>query len=34
MAREWSEIAGCPPTLWMAEELPFVQDEPVDLDAC
>jgi AraC-like DNA-binding protein len=33
MAREWSEMAGCPPGVWMAEELPFVQDEPVDLDA-
>jgi AraC-like DNA-binding protein len=32
--REWREIAGCAPTTWMAEELPSVQDEPVDLGAC
>jgi AraC-like DNA-binding protein len=25
--REWREIAGCTPTTWMAEELPFVQDD-------
>lgn len=31
MAREWSEIAGCSPSVWMAEELPSVQDEPVEL---
>ncbi|MGH9057706.1 MAG: helix-turn-helix domain-containing protein [Acidimicrobiales bacterium] len=30
MTREWTEIAGCPPSVWMAEELPFVQDEPID----
>lgn len=34
MAREWSEIAGCSPTTWMAEELPSVQDEPLLLEAC
>ena len=27
MAREWNELAGCPPSAWLAaEELPFVQD--------
>jgi AraC-like DNA-binding protein len=30
MTREWTEIAGCAPSVWMAEELPFVQDEPID----
>ncbi|MGH8974309.1 MAG: helix-turn-helix domain-containing protein [Acidimicrobiia bacterium] len=24
--RDWRELAGCSPTTWMAEELPFVQD--------
>ncbi len=24
--RDWREIVGCPPTTWMAEELPSVQD--------
>jgi len=33
MTREWREIAGCPPTTWMAEELPSVQDPPADLGA-
>ncbi len=33
MAREWREMAGCPPSVWMAEELPSVQDEPVALGA-
>jgi AraC-like DNA-binding protein len=28
LSREWREIAGCTPTTWMAEELPFVQDDP------
>jgi hypothetical protein len=27
LTREWREIAGCTPTTWMAEELPFVQDD-------
>jgi AraC-like DNA-binding protein len=27
LTREWCEIAGCTPTTWMAEELPFVQDD-------
>lgn len=27
MTREWNELAGCPPSRWLAdEELPFVQD--------
>lgn len=27
MTREWSKLAGCPPSTWLAaEELPFVQD--------
>lgn len=32
MARDWSELAGCSPSVWIREELPSVQDEPVDLD--
>jgi AraC-like DNA-binding protein len=26
LTREWHELAGCTPTVWMAEELPSVQD--------
>ena len=26
LSREWVRLAGCPPSTWMAEELPFVQD--------
>ncbi|MCW2796035.1 AraC family transcriptional regulator [Nocardioides sp.] len=26
LAREWSVLAGCPPTSWLREEFPFVQD--------
>lgn len=27
LAREWRELAGCPPSTWLsAEELPFIQD--------
>lgn len=26
LTREWRELAGCPPTVWLAEELPYVQD--------
>lgn len=33
MTREWREIAGCPPTTWIAEELPFVQDTAIHLGA-
>lgn len=25
MAREWRELAGCPPSVWLREEFPFVQ---------
>lgn len=25
LAREWVRLAGCPPSTWVAEELPFVQ---------
>ncbi len=32
MARDWNQLAGCPPSRWLAdEELPFVQD--ADLEA-
>lgn len=28
LAREWNELAGCPPSAWLADEdLPFVQDD-------
>jgi len=31
LTREWVRLAGCPPSTWIAEELPFVQDrEPED----
>ncbi|HEY0473437.1 MAG TPA: AraC family transcriptional regulator, partial [Kribbella sp.] len=30
LTREWHSIAGCSPRRWIAEELPFVQDEPTD----
>jgi AraC-like DNA-binding protein len=31
LAREWNDMAGCPPSAWLAdEELPFVQDAAVD----
>ena len=26
LARAWSDLAGCPPTTWLREEFPFVQD--------
>ena len=26
LTREWVRLAGCPPTTWIAEEFPFVQD--------
>lgn len=26
LTREWTELAGCPPTTWLREELPFVQE--------
>jgi AraC-like DNA-binding protein len=31
--REWHALAGCTPSTWMTEELPFVQDESVALEA-
>lgn len=34
MDRDWTEIAGCTPSVWMAEELPFVQDDGVHVGAC
>lgn len=27
LTRDWQQLAGCSPTRWLAEELPFVQDE-------
>ncbi len=31
LAREWNDMADCPPSAWLAsEELPFVQDAAVD----
>lgn len=26
LTREWSTLAGCPPTTWLREEFPFLQD--------
>jgi AraC-like DNA-binding protein len=26
LAREWSDLAGCPPSTWLREEFPFLQD--------
>ena len=31
LTREWTELAGCPPTTWLREEFPFLQD-PGDPD--
>ncbi|HWC38237.1 MAG TPA: helix-turn-helix domain-containing protein [Acidimicrobiales bacterium] len=33
LTREWHELAGCTPTVWMTEELPSVQDATGDGDA-
>jgi AraC-like DNA-binding protein len=34
LAREWNELAGCPPSTWLAEEeLPFLQDDEVPYSA-
>jgi AraC-like DNA-binding protein len=33
LTREWSELAGCTPSRWLAEEFPFVQDIPAGDDA-
>ena len=30
LTREWVRLAGCPPSTWMREELPFVQDRDPD----
>lgn len=30
LTRDWTVLAGCTPTAWMSEELPFVQDETED----
>ncbi len=33
MAREWNDLAGCPPSEWLStEKLPFVQDPPADCE--
>lgn len=29
LTHEWRALAGCPPGAWMAEELPFLQDDDV-----
>ena len=29
LAREWSDLAGCPPSTWLREEFPFLQDPEV-----
>ncbi len=35
LTREWRELAGCSPTVWLAEELPSVQDgAPVEPQHC
>ncbi|MDX6374718.1 MAG: hypothetical protein QOD98_3706, partial [Nocardioidaceae bacterium] len=26
LARDWAELAGCPPSTWLREEFPFLQD--------
>jgi len=26
MTREWNALAGCTPGIWIARELPFIQD--------
>jgi AraC-like DNA-binding protein len=33
LTREWHDLAGCTPTVWMAEELPSVQDAAGGYDA-
>jgi AraC-like DNA-binding protein len=27
LTRDWSDLAGCPPTTWLREEFPFLQDD-------
>jgi AraC-like DNA-binding protein len=34
LTREWNELAGCSPTVWLAGELPSVQDTLAGSDAC
>jgi AraC-like DNA-binding protein len=29
LSREWTVLAGCPPTTWLREEFPFLQDSEV-----
>jgi AraC-like DNA-binding protein len=31
MIRQWRGLAGCTPSRWVAEELPSVQDQPVEI---
>ena len=31
LAREFRALAGCPPSVWLAEEFRFVQASPADL---
>jgi AraC-like DNA-binding protein len=33
LARDWSELAGCPPSTWLREEFPFLQDQAVASEA-
>lgn len=30
LTREWVALAGCPPSTWLREEFPFLQDLPAD----
>ncbi|WP_328994990.1 helix-turn-helix domain-containing protein [Kribbella sp. NBC_01245] len=32
LTREWHALAGCSPRQWIAEELPFVQENPADAE--
>lgn len=32
LTREWKALAGCPPTTWLREEFPFVQDGGADAE--
>jgi len=33
LARDWAELAGCPPSTWLREEFPFLQDHEVSSTA-
>lgn len=33
LTRDWVELAGCPPTVWLREEFPFLQDLAADAGA-